>query len=70
MWLRIIFFGLKEIMANIQAIRGMHDILPDQTPLWQYAEKTIRDVLGNYGYSEIRLPVVEKQNFSNAQSVK
>lgn len=60
MWLRIIFFGLKEIMANIQAIRGMHDILPDQTPLWQYAEKIIRDVLGNYGYSEIRLPVVEK----------
>ncbi|MSR16731.1 MAG: histidine--tRNA ligase, partial [Methylococcaceae bacterium] len=47
-------------MANIQAIRGMHDILPDQTPLWQYTEKIIRDVLGNYGYSEIRLPVVEK----------
>ncbi|MDD5216347.1 MAG: HisS family protein, partial [Methylococcales bacterium] len=48
------------MMANIQAIRGMHDILPEQTPLWQYAEKIIRDVLGNYGYSEIRLPAVEK----------
>ncbi len=47
-------------MANIQAIRGMHDVLPEQTPLWQYAEKTIRDVLGSYGYSEIRLPAVEK----------
>ncbi len=47
-------------MANIQAIRGMHDILPDQTPLWQYAEKIIREVLSNYGYSEIRLPAVEK----------
>ncbi len=47
-------------MANIQAIRGMHDILPEQTPLWQYAEKIIRDVLSNYGYSEIRLPAVEK----------
>ena len=46
--------------ANIQAIRGMHDILPDQTPLWQYAEGIIRDVLASYGYSEIRLPVVEK----------
>ncbi len=45
---------------NIQAIRGMHDVLPEQTPLWQYAEKTIRDVLGSYGYSEIRLPIVEK----------
>jgi histidyl-tRNA synthetase len=47
-------------MANIQAIRGMHDILPEQTPLWQYAEKIIRDVLASYGYSEIRLPAVEK----------
>ena len=45
---------------NIQAIRGMHDVLPDQTALWQYAEKILRDVLGSYGYSEIRLPIVEK----------
>ena len=45
---------------NIQAIRGMHDVLPEQTPLWQYAENIIRQVLGSYGYSEIRLPVVEK----------
>ncbi|MDO9142298.1 MAG: histidine--tRNA ligase [Methylobacter sp.] len=46
--------------TNIQAIRGMHDVLPEQTPLWQFAEKVIRDVLGAYGYSEIRLPIVEK----------
>jgi len=45
---------------NIQAIRGMHDVLPEQTPLWQYAEQMIRDALGAYGYSEIRLPIVEK----------
>jgi len=45
---------------NIQAIRGMHDVLPEQTPLWQYAEKIIAEVLGAYGYSEIRLPVLEK----------
>lgn len=35
-------------------------MLPEQTPLWQYAEQNIRDVLGAYGYSEIRLPIVEK----------
>jgi histidyl-tRNA synthetase len=46
--------------VNIQAIRGMHDVLPDQTPLWQYAELCIKSVLASYGYSEIRLPVVEK----------
>lgn len=45
---------------NIQAIRGMHDILPDQSPLWQHAERIISEVLGAYGYSEIRLPIVEK----------
>ena len=45
---------------TIQAIRGMHDVLPDQTPLWQYAEQQLRDVLGAYGYSEIRTPIFEK----------
>jgi histidyl-tRNA synthetase len=44
----------------IQAIRGMHDVLPEQTPLWHYVEHTIRDVLSAYSYQEIRLPIVEK----------
>jgi histidyl-tRNA synthetase len=37
----------------------MNDILPDQTPVWQYVESTVRRVLGQYGYQEIRMPVVE-----------
>ncbi len=45
---------------KIQAIRGMHDILPDQTPRWQGVERTFRQVLAAYGYQEIRLPIVEK----------
>ena len=45
---------------NIQAIRGMHDVLPEQTARWQFVEQHIRDVLGVYGYKEIRLPIVEK----------
>ena len=45
---------------NIQAIRGMHDVLPEQTARWQFVEQHIRDVLGAYGYQEIRLPIVEK----------
>ncbi|RMG33142.1 MAG: histidine--tRNA ligase [Gammaproteobacteria bacterium] len=44
---------------NIQAIRGMHDVLPDQTPHWQFLENRVRDVLGRYGYQEIRMPIVE-----------
>ncbi|MDE2090096.1 MAG: histidine--tRNA ligase, partial [Gammaproteobacteria bacterium] len=44
----------------IQAIRGMHDVLPDHTSVWQHLERTVSGVLSAYGYQEIRLPVVEK----------
>lgn len=44
---------------KIQAIRGMRDVLPEQTPLWQYFESTIGKILQSYGYSEIRMPLVE-----------
>ena len=45
---------------KIQAIRGMHDLLPEQTPRWQGVEAVFRRVLSAYGYQEIRLPIVEK----------
>ncbi len=45
---------------SVQAIRGMHDVLPEQSPRWQYAENIIKDVLASYSYLEIRLPIVEK----------
>jgi len=44
---------------NIQAIRGMHDILPDQSGLWLWLEARIMDVLERYGYQEIRTPIME-----------
>ncbi|MDJ0739076.1 MAG: histidine--tRNA ligase [Gammaproteobacteria bacterium] len=44
---------------NIQAIRGMHDVLPDSTPLWQFVERTVAEVLAAYGYREIRMPILE-----------
>ncbi|MBT2968823.1 MAG: histidine--tRNA ligase [Candidatus Thiodiazotropha sp. (ex Ctena orbiculata)] len=44
---------------QIQAIRGMKDILPQQTPLWQFLEDRVRSVLSRYGYAEIRMPIVE-----------
>ncbi len=43
----------------IQAVRGMNDILPDETPLWEYFENTTRRWLASYGYRNIRLPIVE-----------
>lgn len=45
---------------KIQAVRGMNDILPDSTPHWQKLESVLRQLMGSYGYSEIRMPVVEK----------
>ena len=47
-------------MASIKAIRGMHDILPDQTPLWQFFEAQVKSVFDQYGYQEIRMPIAEK----------
>jgi histidyl-tRNA synthetase len=47
-------------LAKIKAIRGMNDILPDQTPVWQFLENSVKSVLGAYGYSEIRMPIVEQ----------
>ncbi|HHJ17733.1 MAG TPA: histidine--tRNA ligase [Gammaproteobacteria bacterium] len=45
---------------TLQAVRGMNDILPEQSPLWQYVEDTIRAVLESYAFREIRMPIVEK----------
>ncbi|MEW6484553.1 MULTISPECIES: histidine--tRNA ligase [Tatumella] len=45
---------------NIQAIRGMNDYLPADTALWQRIEQVLKQVLAGYGFSEIRLPIVEQ----------
>jgi len=47
------------LSKSLQAIRGMNDILPAQTPIWRYLESTFAQLLDSYGYSEIRLPILE-----------
>ncbi|NVK22947.1 MAG: histidine--tRNA ligase [Kangiellaceae bacterium] len=47
---------------KIQAIRGMNDVLPEQTPYWHKLEAILRQLMASYGYSEIRMPIVEKTN--------
>jgi histidyl-tRNA synthetase len=47
------------LSKSLQAIRGMNDILPEQTPAWRYLESTLVSLLDGYGYKEIRLPIVE-----------
>ncbi len=47
-------------MARIQAIRGMNDVLPEQTPVWQFLEERLRTLVHRYGYREMRFPIVEQ----------
>ena len=52
---------------SIQAIRGMNDLLPEDTSIWQQVEKIIQQTVSSYGYSEMRMPIVEHTNlFSRA----
>ncbi|WP_417617436.1 histidine--tRNA ligase [Oceanisphaera sp.] len=44
---------------QIQAIRGMNDCLPEQTPAWQQAEAVLRNLMQGYGYAEVRMPIME-----------
>ncbi|WP_346839155.1 histidine--tRNA ligase [Microbulbifer sp. SAOS-129_SWC] len=54
-------------MKQLRAIRGMNDLLPGQSPVWQYVESTLSELFGRYGYSEIRTPSLEAtQLFSRA----
>lgn len=46
-------------MTKIQAIRGMRDVLPDETPMWQWLESKFRHLAFRYGYQEMRLPLLE-----------
>lgn len=46
-------------MKKIQSIRGMNDLLPDQSPVWQYLEDRVRTLFERYGLAEIRFPILE-----------
>ena len=46
--------------TQIQAIRGMNDLLPSESPRWQFLEDSFKRTVASYGYSEIRTPVLEE----------
>jgi len=43
----------------LQAIRGMNDILPAHSAAWNYIERQIAELMGEYGFVQIRTPMVE-----------
>ncbi len=48
------------MINDLQAVRGMNDVLPSQIHFWQRIEQQLRHLMQTYGYQEVRLPVVEK----------
>jgi histidyl-tRNA synthetase len=47
-------------MDTIQAVRGFKDILPPETGKWQFIERLAREVFTDFGFLEIRVPILEK----------
>src|SRR5712675_1982808 len=45
---------------KFQAIKGVRDILPPESALWNRVEQTAREVFGTFGFAEIRLPIFEQ----------
>ena len=45
---------------QLQVIRGMHDILPADMPVWNHLEDEYRALVESYGYRQIRTPIIEK----------
>ncbi|MDQ7728048.1 histidine--tRNA ligase [Halomonas sp. SpR8] len=50
----------KSAVKKIQAIRGMNDLLPTDSPRWQFFEAKVRQLMLRYGFNEIRTPIVEQ----------
>lgn len=46
--------------AKIQAVRGMNDLLPEQIGIWHRVEAVLREIGWQYGYQEMRTPMLEK----------
>ena len=45
---------------TIEPLRGMNDVLPDEARWWRRVEAAARNVFARYGYSEIRVPLLER----------
>jgi histidyl-tRNA synthetase len=47
---------------RFKSLKGIQDILPPETYIWQHLEHTSRKVFEKYGYKEIRLPIIESSD--------
>jgi histidyl-tRNA synthetase len=59
-WDKLLTQKVRGLSVEIKAIRGFNDILPDEIGKWQFAEETAREVFEGFGFSEIRIPILER----------
>lgn len=53
------FMSENKKPEKIVGVKGMHDVLPSDAPLWELFENTVQTVLKSYGFQQIRTPIVE-----------
>ncbi|MDO5666530.1 MAG: histidine--tRNA ligase [Alcaligenaceae bacterium] len=51
---------MSKTFNKVNAIRGMNDILPDESYKWEQLESIIKSLLSQYGYQNIRTPILEQ----------
>ena len=56
---------MKLKSRQIQSVRGMHDILPEEQKYWRYIQKKIENLLEYYGFERISTPVLESADLFN-----
>jgi histidyl-tRNA synthetase len=47
------------VSSRFQAIRGINDVLPSETSLWQFTEQVLQKICNSYAYQEVKLPLIE-----------
>jgi histidyl-tRNA synthetase len=52
--------GRRMTDSGLNAVRGMNDLLPGELPWWQLIERVARELFADYGYQEMRVPLVER----------
>jgi histidyl-tRNA synthetase len=53
---------MKEIKAQIKALRGTKDLLPEEARLWTFLEEKARGVFACFDFSEMRTPIIEESS--------
>ena len=51
---------VEEYNLTIKGLKGFKDILPNEVSLWQMVEQKARDIFHRYGFTEIKVPILEK----------